>query len=201
MLGDLVGHLIETGLCGLGHLVEVLHHGAGLFVELADAAVERGEILLELALAVFELLDDRACRGLDGGGEADIGFVGHPPDAEIQLVVAPLGLCRELRQALLDRREQRLDGLLALGAGGTFGGEFTLETLNFGRDLLAEPVQLLLDRVDDARSRGVGLIGHHTSFRGRTAESSRSENCRPGGAERGRRVVIGSGGVVVEWFA
>ena len=41
LLGDLIGHLVEPGLGGLGHRVEVLDHRAGLLVELADAAVER----------------------------------------------------------------------------------------------------------------------------------------------------------------
>ena len=195
VLGDLLGHLVEPGLGGLGDRVDLLHEGARLPIELADAAVERGQVLLELILAVLELLDHRSGRRFDGGGEPGVGLVGHTADAEVQLVVAPLGLRGELAEALFDRREQRLDGLLALRSGRSLGGELALETLDLGGDLLAEPVQLLLNRGDDAGT-GVGLCGHHTSFRGRTAAVPRDEACGAGGAEGRRRVVISSGGVV-----
>jgi hypothetical protein len=117
----------------------VLHHRAGLLVELANAAVERGEVLLELGLAVFELLDDGSSGGFDGGGETDVGLVGDPTDAEVHLVVAALGLRGELGETLLDRRQQRLDRLLALGPSGALGCEFAPEALHLGGDLLAEP--------------------------------------------------------------
>ena len=182
---DLGRHLVEAGLGGFAHHVEVLHHRAGLLVELADTAVERCQILLELALAMLELLDDRAGCGLDGGGEAGVGLVGHPADAQIDLLVAPLGLRREVGEPLLDRRQQRPDRLFALQPRSTFAGEFGTQPLHLGRDLLAEVGQQLLDRRDDA---GSVLLGHRRSFRRTRGEATRGR-CRESGGEGGGVVI------------
>ena len=100
-------------------------------------------------------------------------------------------------KALLDRRQQRPHRLFALDTGGTFKGEFGLEALHLGRDLLVETVQLLLNRRDDAGPVGVGLLDHRRSLLWH-------ETFRPSGwrsvavrAEGRSRVVMGSGARLV----
>ena len=58
--------------------------------------------LLELLLAVLDLLDDRTGRRLDGGGEADVRLVDDTADAGIHLLVASLVERGELGEALFE---------------------------------------------------------------------------------------------------
>ena len=184
---DLSRHLVEAGFGGLAHHVEVLHHRAGLLIELADAAIERRQVLFELALAVLELLDDRASSRLDGGSKAGVGLVGDPADPQVDLLVSTLRLRGELGESLLDRRQHRSHGRFALFPGGSLGGEFATQPLHLRRDLLAEVGQQLLNRRHDA---GSGLLGHRRSFRRRRGE--RPVVVASDRAEKGVGVVIGS---------
>ncbi len=63
---------------------------AGLVIELAHAAIEGDEVGLDAVLTELQLLHDRLGGGLDGGGQPEIGLVGDPADAHLDLLVATL---------------------------------------------------------------------------------------------------------------
>ena len=97
------GDPLEASIDGRGHRVDVVDHLAGLFVELADAAVERTHVGLDLVLTMFDLLEDRAGGRLDRRGDPGVGLVDDASETHVHLVVTLLRRRAEVGQTCFEK--------------------------------------------------------------------------------------------------